>query len=738
MRDEHLSRNERWEKIAVWRLGVSQQKYEDLRDIMNGSLSPDLQLPSAYHLNKYMDETYPVPTKKIDCCVNSHMAFAGQWADLDHCVHCSEPRYSQFGKPRRQFTYLELAPRLSAQYAQVDRCHILSTYRASFKTPRPDNLKDIFDGRLYHDFHRKEKGLFSQDTDVALQISLDGFQLVARKNHSTTPVILINLNLPPNIRYKKENILASFVIPGPKKQANLDSFLVPLIDELKQLGEGLRCTDAANREFTLRAWPILVTGDGPAIAEVTGFKYPGNAKFPCRFCDIEAKKYQRNGNKGNKITTYYPVQDRRGRVPLKNDDDRTMRQRIDQLAIIDSKDEWDKRGMTRKSILTELGSLHFTRSFPVDIMHCVLLNVVPMLYSIFSGGKFGDDWSKHWMKQGALERISESMEKARPSIPGHLGHAPRSIKNHSTGYKAEEWRMWLSHYGPALLEGELHDRFRKNFVDLTAIYQLSTGYEINTESMVKLSHLCQTFVRDFEQLHYGGLEERMPVCTINIHSLLHLGDNVRDLGPACYYWQFPMERFCGQIKPKAGSRSQLDASLMNSLISIERVNQISWRNQPLGPSAGRHFPIPETFERESSLSISTSLRDLVGTEGQEVQFCRRLRLSEGLLIGSERSQRMNTLINRQDHQIVFRSGQKWQFGLVRCFACVGSPIVKIEALVRICDNVQLQRRKRFATFSSVGKQGWVDVQCIAGLFGVIVHEGKNHIVTDVDIFSSSG
>ena len=98
---------------------------------------------------------------------------------------------------------------------------------------------------------------------------------------------------------------------------------------------------------------------------------------------------------------------------------------------------------------------------------------------------------------------------------------------------------------------------------------------------------------------------------------------------------------------------------------------------------------------------------------------------------------MNTLINRQDHQIVFRSGQKWQFGLVWCFACVGSPIVKIEALVRICDNVQLQRRKRFATFSSVGRQGWVDVQSIAGLFGVLIHEGKNHIVTDVDNFSSS-
>ena len=51
-----------------------------------------------------------------------------------------------------------------------------------------------------------------------------------------------------------------------------------MIDELKQLNAEIDCYDAAtDSDFTLHAWVIIATGDGPAVADIMEFKRPGNA-----------------------------------------------------------------------------------------------------------------------------------------------------------------------------------------------------------------------------------------------------------------------------------------------------------------------------------------------------------------------------------------------------------------------------------------------------------------------------
>ena len=63
-----------------------------------------------------------------------------------------------------------------------------------------------------------------------------------------------------------------------------------------------------------------------------------------------------------------------------------------------------------------------------------------------------------------------------------------------------------------------------------------------------VDQLAKYFVQTFGILYYRGDPERLQVCTINIHSLLHFSIHIRDCGPACYWWQFHMERFCGILK----------------------------------------------------------------------------------------------------------------------------------------------------------------------------------------------
>jgi hypothetical protein len=61
-------------------------------------------------------------------------------------------------------------------------------------------------------------------TSVALHLSLDAVQLPNVSDYENTPMIFLNLNLPPDERYKVNNILTSLLIPGPKKPKLLDTF----------------------------------------------------------------------------------------------------------------------------------------------------------------------------------------------------------------------------------------------------------------------------------------------------------------------------------------------------------------------------------------------------------------------------------------------------------------------------------------------------------------------------------
>jgi len=62
-----------------------------------------------------------------------------------------------------------------------------------------------------------------------------------RNTYDNWPVIFINHNLSLEVRVLKDNLIIAMIIPGPKTSKNLNSFLVPLIDELKLLEGIIAC-----------------------------------------------------------------------------------------------------------------------------------------------------------------------------------------------------------------------------------------------------------------------------------------------------------------------------------------------------------------------------------------------------------------------------------------------------------------------------------------------------------------
>jgi len=166
-----------------------------------------------------------------------------------------------------------------------------------------------------------------------------------------------------------------------------------------------------------------------------------------------------------------------------------------------------QHGITRASILLELRSLHFPRSFPIDIMHCVLLNITENLYHLWSRKKLGFEAclppveNRH-LSDASIAIISESLVSARGDIPTYLSRAPRRIDKHFKGYKAVEREAWLKYYGPPLLDQHLGYDYVRNFRQLGRIYSLTTQHEIQAHDIPRLRDLTIDFVREYEMLYY--------------------------------------------------------------------------------------------------------------------------------------------------------------------------------------------------------------------------------------------
>lgn len=218
-------------------------------------------------------------------------------------------------------------------------------------------------------------------------------------------------------RYNDENVIYLGLIPGPKNPKDLDSFLIPLRDEMKQLEVGIPNTynGFTKEPFDLRAHICVIGSDIPARKKLTHTSGAGFYNF-CLYCKSEAvgsgkycycpftppkdnlppqgtaarrAKYQRkdpNANlrkpveKGQRLPTYEPA-----KLELRTHEEfaRAMEDYVEH----GDRDRplLKKAGVIRYSIFLQLKSIKFPRSFPYDGMHLWFENIMPRLFNHWQG-----------------------------------------------------------------------------------------------------------------------------------------------------------------------------------------------------------------------------------------------------------------------------------------------------------------------------------------------------------------
>ena len=500
-------------KAFAWfiRSGVSRQMFSMMPEALSGFISNDL--PSAYLLRARARELAGIEPVRYDCCINSCICYAGHYSPLEKCPRCNEPRFSGCDshgnpRPRRQFLYIPLIPRLHAFLQTIHMANLMQ-YRST-RAYSPGVSSDIFDGEYYQQLrstpitvHGKPidppTNYFEDDRDIALGLSTDGYGIFSSGRATAWPLIIFIYNLPPELRVHTEHILALGVIPGPNKPAEIDSFLIPLHEELFQLAKGVDTYDIRSKQsFLLRAFLLIIFGDLPAISMLMNMKGV-NGISPCRNCKIKAIPIP-----GDTPSTHY--------VPLTTDLTGLGRNHVEMMADAKRVDEAEsiaaanriakETGIKGTPILSTLDSVAFPQSFPLDFMHIAWENAVRTLTSLWTGDYkgIGEGKESYRIDANAWKAIGADGAVSGSTIPSAYSPRVPDVSKKGSFLSADMWSFWTLYLAPVLLRNHFKKpKYFAHFIKLVQLFRICIQFEISAAEIEELRSGFQEWVEDYKR-----------------------------------------------------------------------------------------------------------------------------------------------------------------------------------------------------------------------------------------------
>lgn len=173
-------------------------------------------------------------------------------------------------KPLKSFFYQSIKSSLFINFQREGFTEAIG-HRKVRSQSMPDHLiGDVYDGKVWKDL--EQNGFFDSPYNLAVTLNVDWFQPYKRVKDSIGALYLCIANLPHSLRYKQENVVLVGIIPGPKEpKLTINSYLDPLVDELKEFWSGVNVILPSGNNITVCVCLICVTCDVPAIRKVCGF-----------------------------------------------------------------------------------------------------------------------------------------------------------------------------------------------------------------------------------------------------------------------------------------------------------------------------------------------------------------------------------------------------------------------------------------------------------------------------------
>lgn len=590
---------------------------------------------SHYDAKKYI-AGLGLEYQKIDACPKDCVLYRGQYSELTACPVCNSCRYIQptgdgvdedadkrrKKVPQKVLRYFPPIKRLQRLYSSEKTAKYM-TWHLTHKV-EDGIMKHPSDSEEWNSFDDRWTDFSDEARNIRLGLATDGFQPFGNlsSQHSIWPVILIPYNLPPWMCMKQPYFMLSLVIPGPNTPGmDIDVYLQPLIDDLKQLWEeGIVTYDSYRKQnFKMRAALLWTISDYPALADLSGWSTKG--KLACHVC------YNKTHNrylKHSKKTVYMGH-----RRFLRIDDKRRKQKRK-----FDGKDEFDEapplvtghtiladfskftppahgKGGPRKRKYDETNSLYNWRKKSIffelsywsslNIRHCIdpmhtEKNVSENIFGTILNqpGKTKDT------PQGRMDlldmrirpelhlRAQGSSAKYMPNAIFTLNATQREaifqmLRNLKTpdaymsnisrcidvtgkklsGLKSHDYHILLQQLLPIMIKDFLPHSVAGPLIGLSSYYKSLCAPALKVDDLEKKEkEIIEILV---------GLEQVFPPSffTSMVHITMHLAHEAKQAGPVQYRWMYPIERYLRKLKDFVRNKARPAGSIAEAYLADE-------------------------------------------------------------------------------------------------------------------------------------------------------------------------
>jgi hypothetical protein len=234
--------------------------YNELLKLFGNVLLNPNKLPKDMYHSKKLVKGLDMDYEKIDVCQNSCMFFWKEHKDEKQCLKCGKLRYIEVVNDdgemmttevaHKQVRYMLIAPQLK-QIFLSERIVIQMRWHKDGERENKEvtvHPSDLDAWKALDNFDPE----FAQDTrNVHIGLATDGFTPFGdnASSYSYWPMFVVPYNLPQSLCMKYEFMFLCLIIPssdhpGPK----LNVMLRPLIDELKELWNGVEAYDSHKKQ----------------------------------------------------------------------------------------------------------------------------------------------------------------------------------------------------------------------------------------------------------------------------------------------------------------------------------------------------------------------------------------------------------------------------------------------------------------------------------------------------------
>lgn len=398
----------------------------------------------------------------------------------------------------------------------MPNCGFPKDPRTLVNTPAKVTLLSIAGGHMYYFGIRRHliaavrKGLVSivlpnlpylreKENVISITVGIDGLPI---SKSSTTQFWPILAYIDQS---EQKQVFVVSLFCGDKKPQNVNEFLQSFIAEMKELEQGILIDDAV-----YYARIRCVVADAPARAFIKCIK-THNGYYGCERCF-------RKGKWIRKVT--YPF-----KQPQQLYTDESFQQ---------SQYEQHHEG---HSPLTDL-KIGMISQIGLDYMHLCCLGIMKKLLLLWT------EIMPYKLRPKTVKKISKRIIELKDFIPNEFSRRPRSL-DLLKHWKATEFRLFMLYIGPVVLQKYLDESRFKNFMLFhVGIYILANSEITNGGWHNYAGKLLNEFVKTFQDLYDKSN------MVYNVHSVSHLHEDVKRLGPVDSFSAFKFESFMYILKKK--------------------------------------------------------------------------------------------------------------------------------------------------------------------------------------------